>query len=566
MRLLNTETLRLKKFDQEPLPAYAILSHRWGDQEISFQELQSNTGTEKEGYQKIVSFCNNAKSRGFEWCWVDTCGIDKTSSAELSEAINSMYKWYEQSAVCFVFLPDVANQVGPDGSTSFTGFDKSCWFTRGWTLQELIAPSFVEFYTSDWIYIGDKRSKADIISDITGIAAGVLLGGDPVRASSVARIMSWASKRVTTRKEDIAYCLLGLFGIHMPLLYGEGDRGFIRLQEEILKQSSDQSLFAWNPTKEMSSTSSTNDSFCGILAPSPLCFSKSKDIQSLPEHWNTESTLTNRGVRLRMPFISDHSRGSLLGILCCKSSSHPKNQYIAIELYSASPHLFEDMDHLIRRSDDVIYGNWSEDWEVKFKQVYLATETALWRTRYFGLLFLKPEPEFHVLLYDNQNFVDGAPELYPPGALIGESVISFKEAKGSRKVIVLNPFKSESNRVVILLHTKLSQNVALVIGFGPQQSFMARGSLPSDVEPWNFLALIGKDQSLEEAWSNTGQPPWTGFSRSRRVTIDDVTVHAEIGQKPWWSKVSREVFIYFSSDSDGIENDRVGFPKLLGKL
>ena len=561
MRLLNTETLRLKKFDQEPLPAYAILSHRWGDQEISFQELQSNTGTEKEGYQKIVSFCNNAKSRGFEWCWVDTCGIDKTSSAELSEAINSMYKWYEQSAVCFVFLPDVANQVEPDGSTCFTGFDTSCWFTRGWTLQELIAPSFVEFYTSDWIYIGDKRSKAHIISDITGIAAGVLLGDDPVRASSVARIMSWASKRVTTRKEDIAYCLLGLFGIHMPLLYGEGDRSFIRLQEEILKQSSDQSLFAWNPTMEMSSTSS----FCGILAPSPLCFSKSKDIWVLPEHWNTESTLTNRGVRLRMPFISDHSRGSLLGILCCNSSSHPKAQFIAIELYIAS-HLFEDLGHLVRQSNDVIYGNWSDHWEVKFKQIYLATETGLWRTRHFGLQFLKPEPEFHVLLWDYHNFVDGAPELYPPGALIDEPGLSFKEAKGSRKVIVLNPLRSESNRVVILLRTKLSQNVALVIGFGPQQSFMARWSLPSDVEPWNFLALIGKDQSLEEAWSNTGQPPWTGFSRSRRVTIDDVTIHAEIGQKPWWSKVSREVFIYFSSDSDGIENDRVGFPKLLGKL
>jgi hypothetical protein len=214
----------------------------------------------------------------------------------------------------------------------------------------------------------------------------------------------------------------------------------------------------------------------------------------------------------------------------------------------------------------VIYGNWSEDWEVKFKQVYLATETALWRTRHFGLRFLKPEPEFHVLLWDYQNFVEGAPELYPPGALISEPVISFKEAKGSRVRTVLNPFKSESNKVVILLRTNLSQNVALVIGFGPQQNFMARWSLPSDVEPWIFLALIGKDQSLEDVWSKTRRPLWTGLSRPRRVTIDDVTIHAEIGQKPWWSKDSREVFIYFSSDSDGIENDRMGVPKLLGKL
>jgi hypothetical protein len=149
MRLLNTETLELRQFDQEPFPECAILSHRWGDQEVSFQELEAGLGTEKDGYQKITTFCAKARNRGFIWCWVDTCGIEKTSSAELSEAINSMYKWYEMSAVCFVYLPDVTAQIQPDGSFSFRDFGSSCWFTRGWTLQQLIAPRCVEFYNSE---------------------------------------------------------------------------------------------------------------------------------------------------------------------------------------------------------------------------------------------------------------------------------------------------------------------------------------------------------------------------------------------------------------------------------
>jgi hypothetical protein len=220
MRLLSTTTLRLKQFDQEPFPKYAILSHRWGDQEISFQQLEAGLGTEKDGYRKIEAFCAQERKRGYEWCWVDTCGIDKTSSAELSEAINSMYRWYEQSAVCFVYLPDVSAETAPDGSTVFPHFESSCLFTRGWILQELIAPRNVEFYTSDWTYAGDKSSIVTKLSITTEVDVGVLLGTESVRACSVAMIMSWASRRMTTRKEDIAYFLMGLFGIHMPLLYG----------------------------------------------------------------------------------------------------------------------------------------------------------------------------------------------------------------------------------------------------------------------------------------------------------------------------------------------------------
>jgi len=248
-------------------------------------------------------------------------------------------------------------------------FDSSCWFTRGWTLQELIAPRSVEFYTSEWVYICDKRSKIDEISHITGVDKGILLGTSPVRASSVARIMSWASNRVTTRKEDIAYCLLGLFGIYMPLLYGEGDRAFIRLQEEILKQSSDQSLFAWNPLLDGASQASAfeNDAVCSIFSPSPACFAETRDVMPVPEYWDTESTLTNRGVRLKMPFKYDASNKTFIGILCCASSSSVQD--VAIEFQSASNSL-EDLDHLIRRSTCVRYGNWSHDPEIQFNVVF----------------------------------------------------------------------------------------------------------------------------------------------------------------------------------------------------
>lgn len=356
MRLLNTKTLQLTLFYEEPFPEYAILSHRWGQEEICFQELEAGIGTNKRGYQKIKAFCNKARERGFSWCWVDTCGIDKTSSAELSEAINSMYKWYENSSVCFAYLSDIQEEIQSDESFQISEFATSCWFSRGWTLQELIAPRSVEFYNSDWIRIGDKRSMATELSSITAIGEGVLLGNTPVRACSVANIMSWASHRVTTRTEDIAYCLLGLFGIHMPLLYGEGAHAFIRLQEEILKQSSDQSLFAWNPmlVGTVHNSASIDGLLCGILAPSPACFAEARDIIPLPGYWDTESTLTNRGIRLRMPLKYDTITKSFIGILSCVSRS--SMQDIAIEFHTTSNSI-EDHDHLIRRPVPVKLGD-----------------------------------------------------------------------------------------------------------------------------------------------------------------------------------------------------------------
>ena len=166
--------------------------------------------------------CEVARRDGFEFVWIDTCCIDQKSSAELSESINSMYMWYARSAVCYAYLQDVSSTAEPQSADS--EFRQSVWFTRGWTLQELIAPSDVMFFTGSWEVIGDKGELAATIQDITRIDYAVLCGLIDIEDISVAEKMSWASNRKTTKVEDRAYSLLGIFGVNMTMLYGEGDR------------------------------------------------------------------------------------------------------------------------------------------------------------------------------------------------------------------------------------------------------------------------------------------------------------------------------------------------------
>ena len=183
MRLLHSQTLKLEEFHDWTLKPYAILSHTWGEGEVSFQEMQSGEGSRKAGYSKILGCCKAAAADGFEYVWIDTCCIDKTSSSELSEAINSMYKWYQEAEVCYVYLADVF----PEISTS--SFAKSRWFTRGWTLQELIAPSSVTFFDAHWRDIGTKASLVKPIAKITGIHIDALRNAR-VSRFSVAQRMS----------------------------------------------------------------------------------------------------------------------------------------------------------------------------------------------------------------------------------------------------------------------------------------------------------------------------------------------------------------------------------------
>jgi hypothetical protein len=214
---------------------YAILSHTWEADEVTFKDLMDSTGKGKAGYRKIQFCGQQARLDGLQYFWVDTCCIDKSSSAELTEAINSMFQWYGKAVKCYAYLSDV---WVPDHDkrqlTWESDFRNSKWFTRGWTLQELIAPSSVEFFSSNGKRLGDRISLVQQIHEITGIAPGALRGVSP-NSFSVDERFSWAAKRQTTRKEDKAYCLLGIFEIHLPPIYGEGDHASKRLKEEIAK-------------------------------------------------------------------------------------------------------------------------------------------------------------------------------------------------------------------------------------------------------------------------------------------------------------------------------------------
>ncbi|KAL1835950.1 hypothetical protein VTJ49DRAFT_5842 [Mycothermus thermophilus] len=254
MRLVNVHTLELEEFIGDSIPRYAILSHTWGDQELLFADmtdLERARTTKPAGFAKLEGSCALAKEQRLDYVWIDTCCIDKSSSAELSEAINSMYQWYKWSRVCYAYLSDVhdCDESGREYERSelLNQLGQSRWFTRGWTLQELIAPKRVKFYTAEWSYLGrkDDDDLLPIISEASLVDECFVTHAVPIAQASAAKRMYWASKRQTTRVEDIAYCLLGIFNVNMPLLYGEGTRAFKRLQQEIIKTWNDQSIFAW---------------------------------------------------------------------------------------------------------------------------------------------------------------------------------------------------------------------------------------------------------------------------------------------------------------------------------
>ncbi|EHK17332.1 uncharacterized protein TRIVIDRAFT_137229, partial [Trichoderma virens Gv29-8] len=244
MRLIDTSTLELIWFPKAP-PPYAILSHTWGLDEVTFADFTNVPKREsKAGFSKIKQTCKQALKDGLSYAWVDTCCINKESSSELSEAINSMFRWYRDAAICYAYLEDVPEET--NSSITNSSLINHCrWFTRGWTLQELLAPWDIVFFAANWATIGRKTGLGATIEQITGIPRAILTGDSRLDQVSVASRMNWAAKRQTTREEDIAYCLMGVFDVNMPMMYGEGKKAFIRLQEEILRQTEDDSLFAW---------------------------------------------------------------------------------------------------------------------------------------------------------------------------------------------------------------------------------------------------------------------------------------------------------------------------------
>ncbi|WQF90267.1 Putative heterokaryon incompatibility [Colletotrichum destructivum] len=328
MRLLNCSTLKIEEFFGSSIPkSYVVLSHRWEDDEVTYQDVIHNAKTlaQKRGWAKIRETCRIALERGHNYAWVDTCCIDKTSSAELSEAINSMFKWYANAAVCYVFLSDVGTNQA---------FAESVWFTRGWTLQELIAPRELLFFDRDWDLIGTGAQLCDVIHRRTGISEKILLHGSAPGPSigallssiPVAVRMSWAATRVTTREEDSAYSLLGIFGVNMPMLYGEGSGAFMRLQEEIIKETNDLTLFAWMASPGDSGAQGLPE-YRGILASSPREFKNSGKLElSRDAKYNPEYTMTNKGLRIVAETTMAEKNTQLLGLGSHDSSDGSRNE------------------------------------------------------------------------------------------------------------------------------------------------------------------------------------------------------------------------------------------------
>ncbi|KAI5991689.1 hypothetical protein F5J12DRAFT_466648 [Pisolithus orientalis] len=346
---------------------YCILSHRWiAGHEVDYVQMMNLAKLDDafeilnlHGYQKILKACDVADGH-FEYLWADTCCIDKRNSSELSEAINSMFRWYKNSTQCYTYLHDTSDFPTQADSATFTnsnGWPE--WFSRGWTLQELIAPAELHFFNRDWKEIGDKRNRATELEKITGVPARVLMDGLSSYSPSFAEVMSWAAERRTTLAEDEAYSLIGLLGVHMPMLYGEGKKAFQRLQLEFMRMSNDQSVFAWRANKaggtgaeESSDGGSTKEEMgwtSSVLADGPIAFRGCHDIiqmepkefyRLLSKKWESGAkvlagvgadeecklpafTVTNLGIRIRLPLTDYYGCPSIFQVaLTCRRKNN----------------------------------------------------------------------------------------------------------------------------------------------------------------------------------------------------------------------------------------------------
>ncbi|KAK7983448.1 general amino acid permease (Agp2) [Apiospora arundinis] len=324
--------------------SYAILSHTWlennektASKEVTYLDMKTSFSDlklgrlKKAGWRKVEEFCKLARTDGFQWAWMDTCCIDKRSTSETQEAINAMFRWYRDAAICYAHLQD----VHVHGSLPPTGWgyhdeDKHCqefkmsnWFKRSWTLQELLAPHDIMFVDTNWTPIGTKDQWAEGIQIASNIESRYL---KQFENCSIAQKLSWAADRDATIPEDRAYSLLGLFGISMPLSYGEGPMAFIRFQHELLRSQDDDSLLSWLNAEEEKKLYSPP----GILAPSVSCFKGAQNVEK-PEPGrpkNTMFSMTNRGLQMSKATIhkSSESPVCIVELDCFRKPTDPEEK------------------------------------------------------------------------------------------------------------------------------------------------------------------------------------------------------------------------------------------------
>ena len=351
MLLLNIKTCKLEAFEEGPklrdaLEKCAIISHRWGNdrEELSFQQYRErmtrleykddqfdnpgNTSASSEG--ESAGFFKTARARlkaqeqeptqpqlDLEYIWMDTCCINKEERRGHEKAIILMFSWYRSAKVCYAYLPDVSVQKRDfqeeeqeeDKETKkvkvtkprIGSFQDSNWFTRGWTLQELLAPREMHFFDRYWRFIGTKATLSAQIQRVTGIEAQYLNGD--VSKACIAVKMSWLARRKTTEVEDMAYCMFGLFGIDTYIRYGEGEGAFLRLGQELIRQKpADESIFAWK-SPEIDPKIDSGPLSCGLLAPWPTCYlgSENLTIESRKYRQRKGYNFTSGGIEFQVP-------------------------------------------------------------------------------------------------------------------------------------------------------------------------------------------------------------------------------------------------------------------------
>ncbi|QIX01517.1 hypothetical protein AMS68_007034 [Peltaster fructicola] len=291
MRLLNTTSFKFEWMVRETCE-YAILSHRWIEEEVgdeitfaTLEHAKTNGPTSRQAasWSKMEKACEQARNDRLKYIWIDTICIDKNDIQELGRSLNSMFDWYARAKICYVYLQDAKRTIQRAGTNYY-----SEWFERGWTLQELLAPSEMVFYDMDWCRLGTRTELAPHLSNASKIDVDYLKRPGSFREASVATKMSWMAGRSTKYVEDITFSMLGILNVKLPYIPAEGAQAFFRLQSELLKSEAfDESLFAWsvpadkhlrcyevykNRQLQQEWLWSPPDNRWGLLAPSPDCF------------------------------------------------------------------------------------------------------------------------------------------------------------------------------------------------------------------------------------------------------------------------------------------------------
>ncbi|KAI4210636.1 MAG: hypothetical protein LQ351_006515 [Letrouitia transgressa] len=348
LRSLKKRDLFATRFNPRSEPSYAILSHRWCEgvqhqditsnkisrsshhhgkihavqkrprkraREVTLQDLQRQSlghlrrnAALRASLAKIQGCCARALAAGQRYVWIDSCCIDRTNLFEVSESIRSMFRWYRDAACCFAYLWDVDGNgdAGPPlrRKKSEGQEEYSEWFSRGWTLQELLAPQNLLFFDRRWNELGNRRTLAAEVQSATGIPVKYVTDfANHAHEASVAMKMSWMARRRTTKAEDTAYCLFGIMGVSMDVRYGDGRKEFLRFQDKIMREPGlqDESIFAWRSIYPLGYPEGSKHS--GLLAAWPDAFEHSGSVRLRPEKYRSRGPygLTKDGLRLPVP-------------------------------------------------------------------------------------------------------------------------------------------------------------------------------------------------------------------------------------------------------------------------